>query len=205
MASKRQKMLFYLAGSFFLILFVYALLSMVTAPQQISREDAVRFSLEDASKHYFGNEDIYVKSVAYDERTRQWGVVIEVIGNSHSACPAVDRLEYTLMPISSRPPKPVIDDCDSHPIFRREQALINSAKHQSVSELVTQGALGCAFKLPLNPSEVRSYCSFADTPGIESFAATYGIQDSYWVAQWTLDGESKFVALDTRGTVFAAS
>jgi len=205
MASKRQKMLFYLTSAFFLILGIYSLYGGGAGRySSLSAEDAVRFSIEDASKAYGTAAVFKIVSVSCSGGNK-CNVVLEAIKNGHSACPTVDLLEYSLMPIASRPAKPIIGDCNARPAFRPEQALINSAKHASVYSFVANGAFGCAFKLPIASfSEARSYCSLVDSSGIQSFASSNSLPAGAWVAQWTLAGESKFVGLDSTGNVIAS-
>jgi len=204
MAHKREKSLLWFGAVLFSVIILYALFSVAAKPQQaFSRDDAAKFALEDAAKRYAGAE-FEVESAAFDEPSGQWKIVLAVVRNGHSACPTVDQVEYSLMPISSRPAKPVISDCGIRLVFRREQALINSAKQSSISPLVASGASGCAFQFPISDDKAaRAYCSFVDLQGIRAFASSNSIPSGAWVAQWTLSGESKLIAMDSAGKVLA--
>ncbi len=160
---------------------------------------------EYASKNYPGVQTAISAIEANELGGSRWAVAVEIVSNPHSSCPQVERLDYEMMPISIvRKDKPV-KDCDVHPITRREQALINSAKFDGIAQMVVGGAAGCAFQVPFFESNEKEYCPFADFAALKNFAVEQSLSRGAWAIQWASGGKKVFIALDSSGNEVARS
>ncbi len=201
MEVRRQSLI--LVGALLLLLAAFAFFQRSSVP--ISKDDAANFALADASvylqKNYLG-KDTLMRVVDQSELGGgKFAVGIEIVANPHSACPTVERLDYELMPVAfSRPPQMLVKDCETHPVLRREQAIINSAKFDGISQLVAADGRACAFPVPLLETQSeRDYCPFADFAALKQFELNAALPTGSWLLQWEAGSDRVLLALDPSG------
>ncbi|MFA6049395.1 MAG: hypothetical protein WC792_05630 [Candidatus Micrarchaeia archaeon] len=195
--------------SLFLVVALVALLAGLAFLQQaqggLSAKGAESFALQDAAlylqKNYAGKE---TQMRAVETRPLDGGrfaVGIEIAANPHSPCPTVERLDYELMPVAQpRPPQMLVKDCETHPILRREQAIINSAKFEGISQLVAADGRACAFAVPLlETAAEKEYCPFAGFAALKQFELNAALPTGSWLLQWEAGSEKVLLALDPAG------
>ncbi len=194
-----------------LILAVLLAFALFFKPSQeaLGEQSAKTLALVDAkeyaSKNYLGVQTAISAIEAKEIVGSRWAVAVEIVSSPHSPCPQVERLDYEMMPISIvRKARPV-KDCETHPITRREQALINSAKFGGIAQMVVGGAAGCAFQVPFFESNEKEYCPFADFSGLKNFAAQNLLSEGSWVVSWQSGSQKIILALDSSGAEIARS
>ena len=167
----------------------------------LTKEDAERIILSDLSSEIASGADVrIVETSGLDGR---WSADVIVSFNPHSPCPTIERRVYTLMPIKHRP-EMIISDCRTRtPITLREEALINSAKFESVKLVAgASDAYGCAFKVKdFDATTAFDYCPKLDG---RIFEFVKGLPEEVWMIQWTSEklNQTMFIALDPYNAVF---
>ncbi len=191
-----------------LLLAFFLAFATVLKPQSAVQDldGAKKLALDNAkeylAKNYAGVETTVAPVEARIVQGGKFTIVIEIVSKPHTSCPQVESLEYELMPITLVRQEKPIKDCEEHPIGRREQALINSAKLEGISQTATRG-YGCAFAFPFKESEAKDYCPQADLASLASFASENGLQAGSWIVMWKRDSQTALVALGQSGAEVA--
>ncbi|MFQ5406321.1 MAG: hypothetical protein ACE5DI_04145 [Candidatus Micrarchaeia archaeon] len=188
---------------FLALLLVFTFFLSPSLPKNLSQQDAWDLVLNDVQVY---KQQKYPAQTASFELVRadalsdgRWRALVDIAVNEHSSCPKVERLEYELMPIVITRSEMLVADCLEHPVNRREQALINSAKSGRLSGFVTEGAVGCAFKLPFDFDSDREYCPFADFNKLNLFASQNNLQNGYWIVLWVKGARERLLAFNPLG------
>ncbi len=177
------------------VLLVLSFLPKDTA-MPVTEADVKSFLLTDLSKQGIGADR--VRFTDFGTQDGKWTAEVLIAQNQHSTCPKLEKREYSdVLSFKYRSDENLLIDCnEKNALVFREEALINS--REIVEEKLGQGAQGCAFYLPsVDWASEREYCSFLNEAGIAGFAA--GAQNAVWVAQWTKDGKTLFIAFDSKG------
>lgn len=196
-----------LAGILVILAFVVLLSIALTQPPALkSKEEAVRFVLEDLNSDPAlapGSERFFTPfSANYSNSTGQWTVVVKITLNPHSECPTVLIRSYQLLPIRHGLDKAVTQGCTTgEPIVFEEEAII--ASRPALQSDFTARAYACGYKLPIDEAQALAYCADADADALKAFAAS--APGAAWLAEWRVGGETKLVALDGQKRILKTS
>ena len=194
------------------VLIIIAILIAPPARPGFTSSDAINASLKDADQFAVQNygdvqRQLSVFSVA--NSSGNWNVVIYLTVDPHSRCPDMQRLSYTLFPITRRNETIVTSaDCHARTINFAPEAILDSyANSRAVQQLDFNGYAACAFSLPISDAAAQKiYCGAFDENSIMDFSSKNALAAGAWVVQWYSQGQpSHLVALDSSGRILAES